>query len=191
MMFAIKSAFNKDPKFLSQVLNAGGVIIFPTETLYGLGCDATNPQALLKVYQVKGRQLGKSFPVLVRDITMLSEYAIFNQDQKRTIVAAKNPTTFILKAKNLSPLATQKHTAAFRIPRTGWAKKIFRHFDKPLIATSANLSKREPLPDPRIYKETFGKHSDLIDAVVFTGINRKRKPSAIIDLTKRPYKIVR
>ena len=67
---------------IAQVLNGGGVIIFPTETLYGLGCDATNPQALLKIYKIKRRRLGKVFPILVRDFKMLGEYANFNADQK-------------------------------------------------------------------------------------------------------------
>lgn len=178
-------------KEITQILNAGGVIIFPTETLYGLGCDVTNPQALLKIYQIKGRRIGKSFPLLVKDLKMLSEYAIFNQAQKQKIVSAKRPTNFILKARNLSPLVTRKSTGLFRISKSSWVKKLFRYFDKPLVATSANLSKQPPLSDPRKYKEIFGEKANLTDAVIFTGINRRRKPSTIIDLTKRPFKVLR
>ena len=174
-----------------QVLNAGGVVIYPTETLYGLGCDATNPQALLKIYALKKRQFGKTFPLLVKDIKMLADYAIFNPEQRKFISKIKTPTNFVLKAKNLSPLATKNHTAAFRIAKHSWVKKLFRNFDKPIVATSANISKEDPISDPRNYKEIFGKDSEMIDAVVFTGVNKKKKGSKIVDLTKKPYRVLR
>jgi len=186
-----KSAHDLAIKEIVKLLNAGGVIIFPTETLYGLGCDATNPQALLKIYQIKNRPLGKSFPLLVKDFEMLAQYASFNNTQKQIIKSAKVPTNFVLRAKNLSPLVMQKHTAAFRIPKHPWIKKLFRYFDRPLVATSANLSGQPPLADPRKYKEVFGEKASLIDAVVFSGINRKRKGSRIIDLTTKPPRVIR
>lgn len=176
---------------VAQILNAGGVVIFPTDTLYGLGCDATNPQALLKIYALKKREFGKVFPILVRDFTMLSEYATFNSEQKKTITKTKKPTNFVLKARNLSPLATKNHTAAFRISKNFWVKKLFKHFDKPLIATSVNVSGKMPLSDPREYKAVFDKNANLIDAVVFAGINKKKSGSCIVDLTQKPYKVLR
>lgn len=176
---------------IAKILNGGGVVIFPTETLYGLGCDATNPHALLKIYQIKSRQIGKAFPILVKDFNMLADYAAFSPDQKRAMQRSKQPTTFILKAKNLSPLAAMKHTGAFRIAKNRWTKELFRHFDKPIIATSANPSGKEPLRDPAQYKEMFKKTAEMIDMVIHAGINKKKKGSKIVDLTKKPYKIVR
>jgi L-threonylcarbamoyladenylate synthase len=183
--------FTTKPEQVTQVLNAGGVVIFPTETLYGLGCDVTNPQALLKLYKIKQREFGKAFPILVRDFKMLAEYAAFSAEQKKFMQKNKKPTNFVLKAKTLSPLATLKHTAAFRLASAPFVKKIFKTFDKPIVATSANITKQDPLSDPRDYARVFGKDSDLIDAVVFTGINKKKKGSRIIDLTSRPYKVLR
>jgi L-threonylcarbamoyladenylate synthase len=183
--------YTKNPQEITQILNAGGVIIFPTETLYGLGCDATNPQALLKIYTLKKREFGKVFPILVKDFNMLSEYAIFNPEQKKVISKTKKPTNFILKAKNLSPLATKNHTAAFRISKNSWIKKLFKFFDKPLIATSANVSGKDPLIDPKKYQEIFDKNFGMIDAVVDAGLNKKKKGSRIVDLTSKPYKIIR
>lgn len=182
---------NTTPKEATQILNAGGVIIFPTETLYGLGCDATNPQALLKVYQIKQREFGKTFPILVKNLTMLSDYAILNAEQKNMIAKTKTPTNFVLKTKNLSPLATQNRTGAFRISSCPWVKSLFRHFDRPIVATSANISRRPPLTDPLKYKEMFGKAAEMIDAVIAAGINRRTKSSRIIDLTKKPYTTLR
>lgn len=174
-----------------SILNAGGIIIFPTETLYGLGCDATNAKALLKIYQIKNRPLGKSFPLLVKDFKMLGHYALFKNEQKKFMAATARPTNFVLKAKNLSPLVMQNRTAAFRISPHPWIKKLFKSFDRPLVATSLNISKKEPLADPRQYQEVFGKKAGLVDAVVFAGINRKKKGSRIIDLIKKPYQVLR
>ena len=167
--------FTNKPGEIAKVLNAGGVVIFPTETLYGLGCDATNPQALLKLYAIKQRELGKVFPLLIRDFKMLADYADFRAEQKKFIQKTKQPTNFVLKAKNLSPLATHKRTAAFRISKNAFVKKLFKSFDKPLVATSANISKQDPIADPRDYQQFFGRNSELIDAVVFTGVNKKKK----------------
>lgn len=178
-------------KQITQILNQGGVIIFPTETLYGLGCDATNPQALLKIYRIKGRELGKAFPILVKDFKMLYQYANLDAERKRIIKSAKTPTNFVLRAKNLSPLVMQKRTAAFRISTHPWVKKLFRHFAKPLVATSANLSGQKPLGDPRKYKEVFGEKAQLIDAVIFAGVNKKKKGSRVVDLTRREPRVLR
>lgn len=179
------------PQEVAKILNAGGVVIFPTETLYGLGCDATNPQALLKIYMLKKRQFGKAFPLLVRDFKMLAEYAAFNVEQKKFISKTKQPMNFVLKAKNLSPLATKNRTAAFRISKGFWVKKLFKHFEKPIVATSVNISGKEPMADPAKYTEVFGRDSGLIDAVVHSGINNKKKGSKIVDLTSKPYKVLR
>ena len=174
-----------------KILNGGGIVIFPTETLYGLLCDATNPVSLLKIYRLKNRPLGKSFPILVKDFKMLAEYAHFNTEQKKKITSTKKPTNFVLRSKNLSPLVTQKNTAAFRISRHLWIKKLFKHFDKPIVATSANLSGQDPLADPRIYQEVFGKNAEMIEAAVFAGVNRKKKGSVIVNIIKKPYKTLR
>ena len=176
---------------VARLLNAGGIIVFPTETVYGLGCDATNPGALLKIYKIKQREFGKSFPLLVKDFAMLSAHALATETQKKIIRAAKKPTTFVLKAKNLSPLVTTKQTAAFRITQHPWIRRLFKYFDKPIVATSANISGQKPLQDPREYKEVFGGYASLIDAVVFVGVNRKTKPSRIIDLTKQKPVVIR
>jgi len=187
----IADAQKTDFKAIVQILNAGGVLIFPTETLYGLGCDATNVRALLKIYQIKNRPLGKSFPLLVRDWKMLNEYASINTHQKKTISGWKQPTNFVVKAKNLSPLVMENRTAAFRFSKGKWIKKLFKQFDRPMVATSANLAGQPPVSDPRTYKEVFGKKADLIDAVIFDGLNKKKKGSRIVDLIKRPYHIIR
>lgn len=185
------SADSSNAKKTAALIKRGGLIIFPTETLYGLGCDATNQAAIKKIYLAKNRPKGKSFPILMRDFRMLSKYAFFNKEQKQIIANAKKPVNFILKAKNLPRLATYKGTAAFRISSHAWIKKLFQYLDRSLIATSANVSGKKPLSDPRKYAEMFGETSKLITAVIFSGVNKKRKGSKIVDLTKKPFATLR
>lgn len=184
-------ADNVSAKKTAAIIKRGGLIIFPTETLYGLGCDATNKAALKKIYEVKNRPASKAFPILVKDFTMLSYYAVLSDEQKKIIISAKKPTNFVLKAKNIPPSAIYQGTAAFRISSHQWVKKLFRYLGKPLVATSANVSGEKPLSDPRAYEKIFGGKSKLIEAVVFAGINRRKKGSRIIDLTRKPFAILR
>ena len=184
-------ANNLSAKKTAAIIKSGGLIIFPPETLYGIGCDATNSRGIKKIYSVKNRPAGKSFPILIRDFRMLSQYAFFNAQQKQVIARAKKPTNFILRAKNLPRSAIYKGTAAFRISSHPWIKNLFWHLTKPLIATSANISGAKPLSDPRKYREMFEKKSKLITAVIFSGVNRKTKGSKIVDLTQKPFATLR
>ncbi|MEK7590111.1 MAG: L-threonylcarbamoyladenylate synthase [Patescibacteria group bacterium] len=184
-------ANNSNAKKAAAIIKRGGLIIFPTETLYGLGCDATNSKTIKKIYLAKNRPKSKSFPILIRDFKMLSQYAFFDEQQQKIITSAKKPTNFILRAKNLPSSAMHKGTAAFRISSHPWIKNLFRYLTKPLIATSANISGKKPLSDSRQYKEAFEKKSKLITAVVFAGVNKKTKGSKIVDLTQTPFATIR
>lgn len=172
---------------IAAILKRGGVIIAPTETLYGLMCDAANPRALKKVYRIKNRPAGKAFPILIRDFAMLARYARLTPELKKKLAKiwrGQKPTNVVLMAKNLPQAAMINNTAAFRISSHAKVKELFKYFAKPLIATSANLSGQKPISDPRQYKKIFGGKAKLIDAIIFNGINRKQKGSRIIDLTK-------
>ena len=178
-------------RLIAKILENNGVVIMPTETLYGLICDATSSKALKKIYLIKNRPLNKAFPIVVKNLKMLKNWAEINKEQEALILKATKPTNFILKAKNLPLKAMQNKTAAFRITSSNYLQNLFKYFKKPLVATSANLAGEKPLTDPRKYQEVFGKNSKLIDEVVFAGINRKTKGSQIIDLTTKPYKKLR
>ncbi len=180
-----------ESKKLLRTLKKGGVAIFPTETVYGLGCDATHLQALAQVYEIKNRPPGKAFPILVKDIEMLKKYAELDEDQHDKIFSAKEPTTFVLKARNLPRLAMENGTAAFRIASHPLMQDVLSRLNKPVVATSANDSDRPVLSDPRKYEDMFGAKAKLIHTVIFDGVNRKTKGSRIVDLTSRPYKILR
>jgi L-threonylcarbamoyladenylate synthase len=189
---------------IAGILRKGGVVIFPTETLYGLFCDATNPRAVAKIFKIKDRPAGKAFPILVKDFSMLRKFAVFGEAEEkklrkiwpRKMISSSRgkstkPTTVVLPARNLpeetivrgSPSrGSGRPTAAFRISPHPLVKKLFQHFRKPLVATSANLSGQPPIQDSRKYKEVFGERVKLINDFVFAGINRKKKGSRIVKI---------
>jgi len=131
-----------------RVLATGGLILYPTDTIWGIGCDATNEDAVKKIYQLKKREEKKSMIILVAD-----EKEIFNyvEDPDKKIFgylsSAKKPTTVIYEhAKNLAQnLISDDGTVAIRIVKDEFCKALITQFKKPIVSTSANIS-REPFP---------------------------------------------
>lgn len=181
-----------DYKKIAEILEEGGVMIFPTDTLYGLGCDATNEKAVRKIFKIKSRPKGKGMPVLVRDFKMLGLYAQYNKEQAKIIRNTVIPTTFRLGVRGgLAKNVLENDTGAFRVPRKDFVQNLFKYFKKPIVATSVNRSGEIPLKNPKDFKRVFKENSRLIDLVVDDGINRKKKGSRIVDLTVGGYKIIR
>ena len=128
---------------ITEILKAGGVILYPTDTVWGIGCDATNPSAVARVFAIKQRSESKSLIILVSSIAMLREYIadlpqnIFNYLQKVT-----EPTTIIyenpqLLAKNV---IASDNTVAIRLVQDPFCQQMITHFGKPIVSTSANIS---------------------------------------------------
>ena len=130
-------------------LHKSGVILFPSDTVLGLGCDATDMEAVKKIFLTKNREHSKSLVALVSDFEMLNEYVESIPQQVFDILdKASVPTTIIYpKAKQLAPMAmADDGSMAIRIPKSGFALDLVKSFGRPIIATSANLS-GEQIPD--------------------------------------------
>ena len=135
-------------KSLAALQNSG-VILFPSDTVLGLGCDATDEEAVKKIFLIKNRKQNKSLIVLVSDFEMLKEYVESIPKQVFEILENTSfPTTIVYpKAKQLSPMAiADDGSMAIRIPKSGFALDLTKYFGKPIIATSANLS-GEQIPE--------------------------------------------
>lgn len=131
-----------------EVLKAGGVILYPTDTIWGIGCDATNPDAITKVYSIKQRDVTKSMLILVSSVEMLLEYV--ENPAPRALVLAEHsvrPTTIIFdRAKNLPiNLLAADGSIGIRLVRSGFCSYLINQFGKPIVSTSANFS-GEPSP---------------------------------------------
>ncbi|MFQ5975834.1 MAG: L-threonylcarbamoyladenylate synthase [Candidatus Hydrothermarchaeales archaeon] len=177
-----------DIRRASDIIKAGGVVVYPTDTLYGLGADALNEDAIKKVFKIKKRPLSMPLPIAVSDIKMLSTYA--HVDAKAKAVIEKflpGPLAVILKKKNLPDVLTSGlENVALRIPNNPVALDLIAHLDVPITTTSANLSGKAP---PISVKEVLAQISD-INLILDGGELESRQPSTIIDLTGKS-KVVR
>jgi len=176
---------NNTEKIITALKN-GAVLVCPTDTVYGLVCDAKNEKAVEKIFEIKKRDKSKSLAVFVKDIDMAKKYAEISLDQEKKLQKFwPGATTFILPAKpGLSPLAYKNNTIGMRASDYDLIKNIFKEFNSPLAQTSANISGQ---PATGKIKEVLSQLSDQgtqPDIVVDVGDLPENKPSTIIDLTK-------
>ncbi len=132
-----------------KVLRSGGVILYPTDTIWGLGCDPTNETAIATIYNIKYRDPSKSMIVLASSMEMISNYVeSIPQEAIRLIEISDKPITIIYpKAKNISPnICSSDGSIGIRIPKDEFCIKLINEFGKPIVSTSANTSgKHSPL----------------------------------------------
>jgi L-threonylcarbamoyladenylate synthase len=187
----VKQNNPESPQKTASVLRNGGVIIYPTETLYGLGALALNEKSVENVFIIKGRSYGKPIPILVKDKEMLIEFAEVNERASTLINKfLPGPLTLVLrKRKNLPDLITAgTGKAAVRISRHPFVRHLFDFISEPLTSTSANISGDENLFSfDEIHKVFNGK----VDLIVDSGNLPPSKGSTIVDLTVNPPLIVR
>jgi len=133
---------------ISEVLKEGGVILFPTDTIWGLGCDIGNSDAIKKIYTIKNRPRNKPFIILVSDIEMLKEYIDDIHPRIETLLLYhKRPLTIIYKkGKNLHPILTKKGSVAIRVVQENVIADFIKAYGKPLVSSSANIA-GEPFPE--------------------------------------------
>jgi L-threonylcarbamoyladenylate synthase len=141
-MIVIKKPDNKILKEVANQLKCGAVIVYPTDTAYGLGCDATNTKAVAKIFKIKGRAASKALPLIVADAKMARKFFLLTTHY--SLLTKKywpGPLSIVLKAKRgIAKAALQAGTAAVRVPDSDVARELSRFLGRPLIATSANLS---------------------------------------------------
>lgn len=156
------------PRLIAQVVDClknGGVIAYPTDTTYGIGCSIFSKKGLERIYQVKQRDKRKPFSFICPDLSEVSRYA------RLTNVAFKimkrhlpGPYTFVLEASREVPdlLITRQKTVGIRIPDNPICLALVQGLGVPIVTTSANLSGEEPVGDPQQIKRQFGHALDLV-----------------------------
>ncbi|MBL7112622.1 MAG: threonylcarbamoyl-AMP synthase [Bacteroidales bacterium] len=167
-----------------QVLKEGGIILYPTDTIWGLGCDATNADAVARIYRIKKREDTKSMLVLVDGEDKLYRYITRVPDMAIEISRiADKPTTIIYPgvvdlAENL---IAEDQTMGFRITFDPFCQQLIRNFGKPVVSTSANISGENP---PANFSKISDEIKSAVDYVVRWRQNETRKgePSSIIKI---------
>ncbi|MCX6816223.1 MAG: L-threonylcarbamoyladenylate synthase [Candidatus Aenigmarchaeota archaeon] len=172
---------NKDALSKAVTLLAkGGVIVYPTETSYGLGVDAENDRAVKKIITIKKRNKNKKISVAFSDLKMAKKYLVVTKDAEKLCKAfLPGPLTLLVESKN-------HKIVGFRIPDHKFVLSLIRKLGKPITATSANISGEGDLYKIKDVIKIFDKKSDLI---IDGGNLMKRKPSTVYDVTER--KVIR
>jgi tRNA threonylcarbamoyl adenosine modification protein (Sua5/YciO/YrdC/YwlC family) len=169
-------------KKIVEVLTNGGIIAYPTDTYYGIGCDLFNKASIEKIYQLKRRSHVDPFSFICSDLKTISEYAqVTNYAYKTMKRLLPGPYTFVLEGSRLVPkiMLTKRHTLGIRVPDNAICLAIIQDLGHPVINTSAtNPETKEILSTPQEIKEKLGHALDLIiDGGVVPG-----KPSSVISL---------
>lgn len=176
-----------------EIIKEGGIILYPTDTVWGIGCDATNPEAIAKIYKLKQRAETQSMICLMNGEKML--YNVFKDIPEvawQIMDLSENPTTLILdNPRNVAPnvIAPDK-TLGIRLVKEPFCFKLMERMKKPLVSTSANISGQ---PTPKSFKEISPEILNGVDYVVNLYKDKiSGKPSTIIKLTNdAQVKIIR
>lgn len=167
----------------TEVLKNGGVVLYPTDTVWGLGCDATNEEAVKRIFEIKKRADSKSMLVLLDDAGRIASYASVPDIALDLIEVADKPTTIIYPgAKYLAPsLIAEDGTIGIRITSEEFSKSLIFRFRKPIVSTSANISGE---PSPRFFDEISDEIKNAVDYIVDfrQKENKPSAPSCIIKL---------
>ncbi|MEO6681371.1 MAG: L-threonylcarbamoyladenylate synthase [Ginsengibacter sp.] len=186
---------NPQPRYIDQVVDClknGGIIIYPTDTIYGLGCDINHPKAVERICRIKGIDPKKAqLSFICRDLSHLSDYTK-SIDTPLYRVLRNNlpgPFTFILPASKQVPkiLKTKKDTIGLRIPDNNICMAILEALDNPILSASLPGEMVEEYTDPEIIYETFSKQVDFVIDGGPGGII----PSTVIDCTNNGFEITR
>lgn len=174
-----------------QTLTNGGVIIYPTETLYGLGALVSKSQAAERIFQIKGRNHSMSLPILVKDFVMLEKYASVPVMYKEMLQdLMPGPFMAILNLKTgINKLITGgKDKIGIRISNNTFVTYLMEKLDVPLISTSANISGTENVFD---IDDLISLFENKVDLIIDSGSISPSKGSTIVDFTVNPPQIVR
>ena len=177
---------NEEIKKACQVMREGGVILYPTDTIWGIGCDATNEEAVRRVYEIKQRADSKAMLVLVDSAVKVDFYV---QDVPEVawdlIELADKPLTIIYSgARNLAPnLLAEDGSVGIRVTNEAFSKRLCQQFRKAIVSTSANVSGQ---PSPQNFSEISPEIKEAVDYIVNYRREEtdKAKPSSIIKLDK-------
>ncbi len=173
-----------------QVLAEGGVVAFPTDTYYGIGCDLFDKRAIERIYQLKQLPKTHELSFICADLAEVSRYAILDNAAFRVLRRkTPGPFTFVLPATRLVPdlVLRRQKTVGIRLPDSPVALEIVKKLAHPVISTSAATPDGEVLIDARDIKDKLGHGLELI----LDGGYKANEPSTVIDLTGPEPKVVR
>ena len=175
-----------------EVVQAGGVIVYPTDTLYGLGADPKNPDAVRKLFTVKGRQADQPILLLIRDANEVGNWAADITPWAERLMKKfwPGPLTLVFKARLdvMAELTGGAGTIGLRVPGNALTRQLLAYLGSALTGTSANIAGK---PAPRTAREAAGVIGEMVDLVLDGGGTAGGKPSTVVDVSGDEPKVIR
>ena len=184
-----------EPRLISKVagiLRAGGIIIYPTDTVYGIGCSVEDKNAIERIYLIKHQRKAKPYSFVCSDLTHISEYAhVSNAAFKIMKHLIPGPYTFVLPAARMKQLpkilVSKRKTVGIRVPNSPITLALVKELGHPVLSTSVSIDDGGLLNDPEAIAKRFKNEVDII----IDGGTLRSDPSSVIDLTGEQPSVVR
>ena len=178
----------------AKILQNGGIVIYPTDTLYGLGVNALDENAIIKVQKIKKQDRNKPISVIVRDVKMARKIACIDSKVEKILEKVwPGSITIVLRKKDIIPynLTGGEETVAIRISNNKFISTLMKKIDFPITATSANISGEKNLLESTKIIEKFKNSTPCLDLFIDAGNIKDPRASTIVDLTTTVPKILR
>jgi tRNA threonylcarbamoyl adenosine modification protein (Sua5/YciO/YrdC/YwlC family) len=173
-----------------DVLRGGGIVIYPTDTVYGMGCDLFNKKSIERIYEFQRRDRMQPLSFICADLKDISRYARVSDDAYKIMRRLlPGPYTFILEASRAVPktILPKRQTTGIRVPDNRICQTLLAEMGSPIISTSVKDGEGELLSDPRIIEELFGKRVDMIiDGGIIAAA-----PSSVVSLLDDGVEVIR
>ena len=173
-----------------EILRGGGIVIYPTDTVYGMGCDLFNKKGIERIYEIKRRDRKQPLSFVCADLKDISRYAQVSDNAYKIMRRLlPGPYTFILDASRAVPkiILPKRQTTGIRVPDNRICQALVAEMGSPIISTSVKDGEGELLSDPRIIEELFGKRVDMIiDGGIIAAA-----PSSVVSLLNEGVEVVR
>jgi len=173
-----------------EILRGGGIVIYPTDTVYGMGCDLFNKKGVERIYEIQRRDRKQPLSFLCADLKDISRYARVSDDAYKIMKRLlPGPYTFVLEASRLVPkiILPKRLTTGIRIPDNRICQALVAEMGSPVISTSVKDGGGELLSDPRMIEELFGKRVDMIiDGGIIAAA-----PSSVVSLLAEGIEVIR
>ena len=185
----------REIKKITQIIEVGGVVIYPTDTIYGIGCDITQPKAVARLAKIQGLDMDKAyFSFIFNDLSQISEYTKPMSNPAFKLLKRNVPGafTFIFEANNNIPklFKTRRKTVGIRVPDNNIIRSIVAELGRPLLSSSVHDVEddvTEYITDPELIHERYG---NVVDAVIDGGYG-DNQPSTVIDCTTDDFEVIR
>lgn len=173
-----------------EILSKGGIMTYPTDTVYGIGCDIFHKQSIQRILQLKGKSKFSPLSFICPDLKDIAKYAhVSNAAYKVMRQLLPGPYTFVLQGTRLVPklMLTKRNTVGIRIPDNNICHALLKELGNPIVSTSASLRDDVIFNDPEEIDRHMGHALDLIIDGGIMGLS----PSSVIDLSEEPFRVLR